>query len=267
MTGAARIERALASARERGRLGFIPFLVAGDPDLASTARLAGVLSRAGADVLELGVPYSDPVADGPTIQRASERARASGVDLAAVLAALPAIRAAAGIPIVLFGYANPFLRYGAERFAAAARAAGADGVLVTDLPPEEAAPLADPCRACGLATVFLAAPTSTDDRLDRVCAAASGFVYLVSRAGVTGAREDLSTAVGSLAARVRLRSALPIAVGFGVSREEHVAGLRADVDAFVVGSALVERAARGEADSTLEAYARALVAAGERKET
>ena len=262
MSGAGRVERALRAARGRGRLGFVPFLVAGDPDLEATARLAGALARAGADVLELGVPFSDPLADGPTIQRATERALASGTDLAAVLRALPAIRAAAGVPVVLFGYANPFLRYGAARFAADAAAAGADGVLVTDLPPEEAAPLADPCRARGLATVFLAAPTSTESRLDAVCAAASGFVYLVSRAGVTGAREELAEGIRALADRVRAHTALPVAVGFGVSRPEHVAALRGTADAFVVGSAIVERIADGVDARGIESFAEGLVAAG-----
>lgn len=262
MTGARRVEQALRAARASGRLGFVPFVVAGDPDLETTVLHAGALARAGADVLELGVPFSDPLADGPTIQRATERALASGTDLAAVLEALPAIRAAASIPIVLFGYANPFFRYGAERFAERAAAAGADGVLVTDLPPEEAGPLAQPCRARGLATVFLAAPTSTDARLATVGGASSGFVYLVSRAGVTGVRDDLAEGVRALTTRVRAHTALPIAVGFGVSRGEHVAALRGAAEAFVVGSALVERIGAGAKPSEVEAFAASLVAAG-----
>ncbi|HEX6851550.1 MAG TPA: tryptophan synthase subunit alpha [Candidatus Polarisedimenticolaceae bacterium] len=262
MSGAERIEAALRAATGSGRLGFVPFLVAGDPDLGRTARYAGALARAGADVLELGVPFSDPLADGPTIQRATERALASGTDLAAVLRALPAIRAAAAVPIVLFGYANPFLRYGVERFVADAAAAGADGVLVTDLPPEEAAPLREPCRARGLATVFLAAPTSTHARLASVCSAASGFVYLVSRAGVTGARTDLAEGVRALVGRVRAHTSLPIAVGFGVSRPEHVTALRGAADAFVVGSALVDRVGAGADEREIESLARSLVEAG-----
>jgi tryptophan synthase alpha chain len=262
MSGARRVEQAFRRARAAGRLGFVPFLVAGDPDLEATIRFAGALARAGADVLELGIPFSDPLADGPTIQRATERALGAGTDLGAVLRALPSIRAACPIPIVLFGYANPFLRYGAARFASDAAAAGADGVLVTDLPPEEADPLTGPCRSSGLATVFLAAPTSTDARLATVCAAASGFVYLVSRAGVTGAREEMADGVRALAGRVRAHTTLPVAVGFGVSRDEHVASLRGAADAFVVGSAIVERIGAGADPREIEAFAGSLVAAG-----
>lgn len=265
MTGREKVEHALGRARQQGRLGFVPFLTAGDPDLRAASELGAILADCGADVLELGVPWSDPLADGPVIQCSSERALASGTTLPRVLESLPAIRAAAAVPIVLFTYANPVLRFGVERFAEAAAEAGADGALVTDLPPEEGAEL----RAClarhGLASVFLAAPTSTDARLDAVVRASTGFVYAVSRTGVTGMRRELERAARDLALRIRARTELPVAVGFGISEPEHVRALRGAADAFVVGSALVDivgRLGSGPAGrEAIRSLARSLVAA------
>lgn len=266
MSGAARIEGALRGAAAGGRLGFVPFLTAGDPDLDATARLAAALGRAGADVIEIGIPFSDPLADGPVLQRSAGRAIASGTTLDRVLDVLPALRAAAGVPIVLFGYANPFLRLGAAAFAERAARGGADGVLITDLPPEEAAPVSGPCAERGLATIFLAAPTSTPERLATIARASTGFVYAVSRTGVTGARASLAAGVTALVARIREATDLPVAVGFGVSTPEHVAELRGAADAFVVGSAivsLVETHGAGEDGAArVEALGRALALAG-----
>lgn len=265
MTGRERVERALMRAREEGRLGFVPFLTAGDPDLRATRELAGLLAECGADVLELGVPWTDPLADGPVIQRASERALASGTTLPRVLDALQEIRRNAAVPVILFTYANPVLRFGVERFAQAAAEAGADGALVTDLPPEEGDELRRSLARHGLASVFLAAPTSTDARLDAVARASTGFVYAVSRTGVTGMRRELERAARELALRVRARTDLPVAVGFGISQPEHVRALRGAADAFVAGSALVDIVGRlGSGPPGREAIrslARSLVAA------
>lgn len=245
MTGAERVEGAIRAANAEGRAACVAFLTAGDPDLDRTAGLVAAARRGGADVIELGVPWSDPVADGPTIQRSAERARASGTTLAGVLDRLPEIVAAAApAPVVLFGYVNPILRLGPGTFAERAEAGGACGVLVTDLPPEEAGPVAGPARDRGLATIFLAAPTSTDARLLAVARASTGFVYAVSRTGVTGARASLEAGAESLVGRLRPRASIPIAVGFGISRPEHVARVAAVADAYVVGSALVDLVAR-----------------------
>lgn len=266
MSGAERIEAALRRAGTESRLGFIPYITAGDPDLQGTRRLASVLGRAGADVLELGVPWSDPLADGPVNQRAAERALASGTTLQRLIEALPAIREAASIPVVLFTYLNPVLRIGLERFAEAAARAGADGVLVTDLPPEEAVDYRAALGRCGLATIFLAAPTSTEARLEAVSRASTGFVYAVSRTGVTGAREAVQEEIRGLVGRLRGHTALPIAVGFGISSAAQVAALRGQADAFVVGSALVERIGRlgagEEGVAAVSALARELTEAG-----
>jgi tryptophan synthase alpha chain len=244
LTGRERIARAFERARSDRRLAFVPFLTAGDPDLEATRELAAVLGSCGADLLELGVPWSDPLADGPVLQRASERAIASGTTLASVLARVPEIRKVAGVPVVLFSYVNPLLRFGIARFAREAAACGVDGVLVTDLPPEEGAELSSAIGEYGLASVFLAAPTSTDRRLEAIVRASTGFVYAVSRTGVTGMRDELEPAARDLAVRLRALTELPVAVGFGVSKPEHVRALWAVADAFVVGSAIVDLVGR-----------------------
>ncbi len=234
---------------KRGELGLVAYITAGDPSLEASAKIALAAADAGADVIELGVPFSDPVADGPTIQRASERALRAGTNLAGVLGLVRKIRERSDVPLVLFSYYNPLLQMGIEKFAAAAAEAGADGVLATDLTPEESADYRAAMRAHNLDTIFLAAPTSTDERIEQIAKASSGFLYLISRTGVTGAREALPEELPSLVRRVRKFTKLPIAVGFGISLPTHVTVLGGIADAAVVGSALVaeiERAQTGE---------------------
>ena len=225
--------------RREGRRAFVAFVTAGDPSLDRTVELAGELDAAGVDVLELGVPFSDPLADGPVIQRSSERALARGTTLARVLEAVGRIREKSDLPLLLFSYYNPLLRYGLERLAAEARDVGVDGVLVTDLPPEEAGPWLAAARPAALDTVFLAAPTSPDGRLRRVAEASRGFVYAVSRTGVTGERQVLSDEARPLVERLRALTAVPVALGFGIATPEQVAAAAAVADGVVVGSALV----------------------------
>ena len=238
-----RISQRFASLREAGELGIVAYITAGDPSLDATLKFVIALAEAGADVIELGIPFSDPVADGPTIQRASERALKAGTTLASVLDLVRRIRrsnsAASEVPIVLFGYYNPMFQMGIEKFAASASAAGADGVLATDLTPEESTDYRRILAAHNLDTVFLAAPTSTADRIDKISAATSGFLYLISRTGVTGAKDSLPDDLPSLIRRVRSHTNLPLAVGFGISLPGHVSVLGGLADAAVIGSALV----------------------------
>jgi len=245
-----RISRRFAELRASGELGIVAFITAGDPSLDATLQFVLALADAGADVIELGVPFSDPLADGPTIQRASERALKAGTTLAGVLDLVRRIRQASEIPLVLFSYYNPILQFGIEKFAATAAAAGADGVLVTDLTPEEADEYRRTLGAHRLDTIFLAAPTSTDDRLKLIAGCSSGFLYLISRTGVTGAKDALPDDLPALLRRARSFTQLPIAVGFGISLPGHVSVLGGLADAAVVGSALVseiEKAASVEA--------------------
>jgi len=250
MSQSTRISKRFEALRAAGELGLVVYITVGDPSLAATERIALALAEAGADVVELGVPFSDPLADGPTIQRASERALRSGATLAGVLDLVHMLRARTEVPLVLFSYFNPVLQMGIEKFAAAAADAGADGVLVTDLTPEEGADFRHAVRARGLDTIFLAAPTSTDARLKLLAEASSGFLYLISRTGVTGAKDSLPDDLPALLRRVRAVTSLPIAVGFGISLPGHVSVLGGLADAAVVGSALVaeiERATSPEA--------------------
>ncbi|MBI3668311.1 MAG: tryptophan synthase subunit alpha [Acidobacteria bacterium] len=225
--------------RRAGELGLVAYLTAGDPTLGATERIVLAIAEAGADVIELGVPFSDPLADGPTIQRASERALRSGTTLTGVLDLVKNLRRATQIPLVLFSYFNPVLQMGVERFAEAAAAAGADGVLITDLTPEEAGDYRRAVTARGLDTIFLAAPTSTDARLVRIAESSRWFLYLISRTGVTGAKDTLPEDLPALIRRARAVTSLPIAVGFGISLPGHVSILGGLADAAVVGSALV----------------------------
>ena len=234
-----RIGERFAKRRAEGRPAFVAFLTAGDPSLDRTVEAAVDLDRAGADVLELGVPFSDPLADGPVIQRASERALARGVTLSGVLDAVQRIRARCDLPLLLFSYYNPLLQYGLPRLAREAKAAGVDGVLVTDLPPEEAGEWIAAARGSGLDTVFLASPTSPPERLKRVAEASRGFVYAVSRTGVTGERQALSRDARPLVERLRALTDVPVALGFGLSTPEQVREAAAVADGVVVGSALV----------------------------
>jgi len=250
---AGRIQRKFRTLAEAGELGLIAYITAGDPSLEASARIVVAAAEAGADIIELGVPFSDPVADGPVIQRASERALRSGTTLAGVLELVRNLRSHTEVPLVLFSYFNPILQMGLQKFAESAASAGADGVLITDLTPEEADEYRATVRAQGLDAIFLAAPTSTDQRLARIAAASTGFLYLVSRTGVTGEREALPEGLPALVRRIRNFATLPIAVGFGISLPSHVSVLGGIADAAVVGSALM--AAVENADSVDAAVA------------
>lgn len=240
-----RIDSEFSRLREFRQGGFIPFVVAGDPDLATTRDVVTEISRAGANVIELGIPFSDPVADGPTIQAAAERALRHSVSVGDVLGVVRDVRAAGcETPIILFSYFNPVLQFGIREFAARAAECGVDGVLITDLIPEEAAEFQSILASYGLHLIMLAAPTSGDDRLRKIAELAGGFVYAVSRAGVTGARGDLSGDAESLVARIREHTSLPVAVGFGISTPEQVSETWDYADAAVVGSAIVSEIAR-----------------------
>ena len=265
-TIATRISRRFAELREAGEMGVVAYITAGDPSLSSTLQFVQALAEAGADVVELGVPFSDPLADGPTIQRASERALKSGTTLHAVLELVRQIRkskgAAAEVPLVLFSYYNPVFQMGLEKFAANASSAGADGVLITDLTPEESAAYRRILSAQHLDTIFLAAPTSDDDRLQKISAVSSGFLYLISRTGVTGAKDALPDDLPVLLRRARMFTQLPIAVGFGISLPGHVSLLGGLADAAVVGSALVSEietaTAKDSSRAAIEAASAAL---------
>jgi tryptophan synthase alpha chain len=225
--------------RGEQRGGLIAYVTAGDPDAPRSEEILVALAEGGADVLEVGVPFSDPVADGPVIQRASERALAAGMTLNGTLDLVARLRTRIETPIVLFTYANPVLRMGPAAFAERARAAGADGVLMLDYPVEEAAPLRAPLVAAGLDPIFLISPTTTDVRLARSAQLGAGFLYLISRLGVTGARDEVASGASALVKRVRQHSPMPVALGFGISRPEQVAAVCRHADAAVVGSAIV----------------------------
>ena len=234
-----RISKRFAELRASAELGIVTYITAGDPSLDATLRFVLTLAEAGADVIELGVPFSDPLADGPTIQRASERALKAGTTLAGVLELVRRIRKSSQVPLVLFSYYNPILQMGLEKFASAAASAGADGVLATDLTPEESEDYRRIMRLHNLDTIFLGAPTSTDERLAKIAACSSGLLYLISRTGVTGAKDSLPDDLPALLRRARSVTVLPIAVGFGISLPGHVSVLGGLADAAVVGSALV----------------------------
>jgi tryptophan synthase alpha chain len=233
-----RISDVFNSLKQQGKKGFIPYITAGDPDLATTEELLITISQ-GATLIELGVPFSDPMADGPVIQRASERALKHNFGLQELLNTAACARKRTDVPIILFSYYNPLLQFGLKRVAQAVKDAGLDGVLVTDLTPEESGEFEAELRAQGLDMIFLIAPTSTDERLKLVAEHASGFIYAVSRAGVTGTRETVSAEAEKLVNRMRQFSDLPIAVGFGISNAEQVADVHRYADAVVVGSAIV----------------------------
>ena len=234
-----RIQERFRSLQQAGELGIVAYITAGDPSLDATLEFVLALADAGADVMELGVPFSDPLADGPTIQRASERALKSGTTLAGVLELVRRIRRCSQVPLVLFSYYNPILQMGHEEFASRAEAAGADGALATDLTPEESEDYRRILGAHHLDTIFLGAPTSTDERLAKIAKCSSGFLYLISRTGVTGAKDALPDDLPALLRRARVVTELPLAVGFGISLPAHVSVLGGLADAAVVGSALV----------------------------
>src|SRR6201998_478442 len=262
-TNSTRISRRFAELRASGELGIVAYITAGDPSLDATLQFVLALAEVGADVIELGVPFSDPLADGPTIQRASERALKSGTTLAGVLELVRRIRQSSQVPLVLFSYYNPILQMGLEKFASAASQAGADRVLATDLTPEESCEYRRILHAHHLDTIFLAAPTSDDERLKIIAAASSGFLYLISRTGVTGAKDALPDDLPALLRRARNVSQLQIAVGFGISLRGHVSVLGGLADAAVVGSALVSEieqatAANPHSEAAISAAAEAL---------
>ena len=257
-----RIDDAFNNLKQHGRKGFIPFITAGDPDLATTEQILIELASAGATVIELGVPFSDPMADGPVIQRASERALKNTFGLDDLLEMVARARKSIDTPIILFSYFNPLLQFGVARLAQKARDCGIDGVLVTDMTPEESGEFEAELRANDLDMIFLVAPTSTDERLKLVAKHASGFVYAVSRAGVTGARASVSAEAEKLVTRMRQFTSFPIAVGFGISSVEQVKDVQRYADAAVVGSAIVAEMERLSSAPDLERrigeFARAL---------
>lgn len=260
-----RIAETFSELKRQGKKGFIPFIVAGDPDLDTTCDLLVELGNSGATLIELGVPFSDPMADGPVIQRASERALKHGVGLAAVLETAAKSRRRTNVPIILFSYYNPLLQYGLINLVRDAKNAGIEGILVTDLTLEESDEFAKALRSNDLHLIFLVAPTSTDERLVAIAKKATGFIYAVSRAGVTGEQAEISAVAQSLVKRLRHYSALPIAVGFGISTSEQVARTWEFADAAVVGSAIVAEIERcAGAPGTVQRvgeFARALLGA------
>lgn len=248
-----RLTKRFADLKAAGRAGFIPYVMAGDPDLETTADLLARLPEAGADVIELGFPFTDPMADGPVIQAASERALENGTRLSDALALVRRFRERdADTPVILMGYANPPYIRGFETFAAEMAEAGADGAIIVDLPPEEDQDLRAAFEAHDLALIRLATPTTDDARLPRVVKGTKGFVYYVSVAGVTGAGAGASGDIESAVTRLRHAAKLPVAVGFGVKTPEQAAGIARNADAVVVGSAIVDRLNREGAESALE---------------
>jgi len=260
-----RLESIFGRLRHERRGGLVTYTTAGDPDSARSAAILEALDRAGADVLEVGVPFSDPLADGPVIQRATERALAAGGCLRAALDTIEAVRPKVSAGIVVFSYANPLLAMGLEAFARRAAAAGVDGVLALDLPIEEADAFRAVMERAGLDVIFLLSPTTTEARIRKAAALGRGFLYGISRLGVTGARDRVAEGAADLVGRIRAHTSLPIALGFGISRPEHVAEVTSYADAAVVGSALValvaEHAESPHLIDRVEAYVRSLTRA------
>jgi tryptophan synthase alpha chain len=255
-----RISQRLSAVKSEHKKAFVAFVTAGDPSLDRTVEVALSFDDAGVDVLELGVPFSDPLADGPVIQRATERALASGTTLTQVLDLVGCVRSDVRAPVVIFSYANPILRMGAERFADRAREVGVDGVLVLDLPIEEADQSRNMLSERGIDTILLLSPTTTDERLRKAAALGSGFLYAISRLGVTGARDRLADGAQGMVERIRRVSDLPVALGFGISRPEHVREVGRWADAAVVGSSLVsviaEAGSSADLNTRVEEYVR-----------
>jgi len=234
-----RIQAKFAELKKSGEAALIPFITAGDPDLHTTLKILYALEKGGADCIELGIPFSDPTADGPTIQRSSQRALKNGISLPRILRLVQTFRRLSELPLILFGYFNPFFRYGLEDFCRQAAKAGVDGVLCVDLPPEESGELKRWTDAQGLDLIFLLSPTSGDDRLRQVARVGRGFIYYVSVTGVTGARRSFDNGLRAQVGRVRHATALPVAVGFGISTPKQAAWIGEFADGAVVGSALV----------------------------
>ena len=260
-----RLDATFARLRAAGRTGLITYTTAGDPDLPRSGEILKALDRAGADVLEVGVPFSDPLADGPVIQRATERALAAGGSLRTALALIAEVRPAVSAPIVVFTYANPLLRLGLDTFARQAAEAGVDGVLVLDLPIEEASGFRETLAAVNVDMIFLLSPTTTDARIRKAAELGRGFLYGISRLGVTGARDRVASGAEAMVRRIRQHTTMPIALGFGIARPEHVAEVGLYADAAVVGSALVSLIAEASGSPRLleqvERYVRDLKSA------
>jgi tryptophan synthase alpha chain len=246
-----RVETAFERLKEKGEKALITFITAGDPDLAATKELIFTLERSGADIIELGIPFSDPAADGPTIQLSSERAVKKGVHLSDVLGLVKEVRETSEVPIVLFGYYNPVFSFGLKKFARSARTAGADGVLIVDLPPEEADELKTELDRVGMDLIFLLTPTSDEGRMRLVSGKASGFIYFVSVTGVTGARTELSERLPSFVKKVRRFTDVPVGVGFGISTPEQAKEVSAYSDGVIVGSAIINIIAKNAGSKDL----------------
>lgn len=236
-----RIQERFEHLSARGETALIPFLTVGDPDRQTSEALVLAMVEAGADMIELGVPFSDPIAEGPTIQRASERALASGTSLNSILELVSRLRSRVEVPLILMGYANPFFALGNERFAKLAAEVGVDGIIVPDLPPEEGAELYDGCNDLGVDGILLAAPTTTPERLSMLARKSRGFLYYVSLTGVTGARAELAAGVEEGVTAARAAGDIPVCVGFGISTPAHAARVAEFADGVVVGSAVVDR--------------------------
>jgi tryptophan synthase alpha chain len=251
-----RIEKTFRRLKNQSRKGFIPYIMAGDPSLERTRETVLLLERCGADIIELGVPFSDPLADGPTIQRAAQRALEQGVALKDVIGLVKELRKDSAIPIVLMTYYNPVFRYGDERFVKDAGDAGVDGVIIPDLPPDEAVGLIGVAKRAGLATIFLLAPTSTPDRIRKVAGASQGFIYYVSMTGITGAKLLVDGTLQESIGNIRAVSGKPVAVGFGVSTAEEAKAVAQHADGVIIGSAIVKKL--HESPEGLEAFIREL---------
>ena len=246
-----RIDKKFQELRASNRKAFIPFITAGDPDLKTTADLILTLDRAGADIIEVGVPFSDPIADGPVIQRATERALASHTTLRGILRLGTEIRKTSQVPMLIMSYYNPLLHYGLDKLAEDAAEAGFDGILASDLPVEESGPFIAAMNRAGLNTIFLVAPTSSPERIRKIAQTSTGFLYAVSRTGVTGERQELSAELRDFLKTLRCHTPIPIAVGFGVSSPEHVQAIWQEADGAVVGSALVREIEQHAANGNL----------------
>ncbi len=246
-----RIGQRFEDLRKVGRTGFVAYITAGDPDLNTTHQVVLELDRRGVDVLELGVPFSDPLADGPVIQEASQRALAAGATLEGVLSMVADVRTETEIPIVLMTYYNPIHRYGVERFVKRAADVGVDGVLMLDLPPEEGGDYKAQMDVHGLDTIFLVTPTTRDDRIELIASHTRGFVYYVSRTGVTGERDSMADEIQNKVSAICRYTDMPVAVGFGISTPEHVSEIARYADAVVVGSAIVRRVGEYQGDADL----------------
>jgi len=260
-----RITKRFEELRKRGERALVTFVTAGDPDLETTKELVIAMERAGADLIELGVPFSDPIAEGPTIQKASERALKGGMTLRRGLDLVKELRSEVSVPLILMGYANVFLTMGEEAFVAAAKEAGVDGIIVCDLPPEEGGALYDCAERQGIDAILLAAPTTLEARVEMLASKTRGFLYYVSLTGVTGARNSLAVDIEERVKTIRDHSDVPVCVGFGVSKPEHAKAIGAYADGVVVGSAIVQRVedakSRDEAVQSVETFVAEIKAA------